>query len=301
MKLKLSKKKLTLGGFGILSGLVIIPAVAAACGNSGTTAPSTSNQAKITVTIPAVQSNTAKPGYLPEEYGANGMPGKESQVNNPEISWTAVAGAQSYALLVSDPDSIPVVGYAFIHWAVANIPGNMTKVAKDSSHNPAAPGTPNQNPGYRQAINGFAAFPRSASTNDSTATKPEQTGVYGFGSDNAPTNPDWNTPTASNTPGATNNENINKSNAAISMYFGPEAPNADHSYLVEVYALNEMLPLLPNNAPFFWSTAFDQMQDHIIGYGRTTFKYERWNKTPASTGPSTMATQSSAVTAKKPS
>jgi len=43
---------------------------------------------------------------------------------SPAVSWQAVPGARSYALIVEDPDSKPIT--PFVHWVAWNIPGDLT-------------------------------------------------------------------------------------------------------------------------------------------------------------------------------
>jgi len=43
---------------------------------------------------------------------------------SPELAWTRVEGAKSYALLMEDPDASPIT--PFVHWVVWNIPAGLT-------------------------------------------------------------------------------------------------------------------------------------------------------------------------------
>lgn len=46
-----------------------------------------------------------------------------------DLSWSnAPAGTQSFALVVDDPDAVPVVGYAWVHWVAYNIPPAVTSL-----------------------------------------------------------------------------------------------------------------------------------------------------------------------------
>ena len=45
---------------------------------------------------------------------------------SPEISWTPVEGAKSYALILEDPDAKKV--RPFVHWVAWNIPADLTAV-----------------------------------------------------------------------------------------------------------------------------------------------------------------------------
>jgi len=47
----------------------------------------------------------------------------------PSLAWSgAPAGTGSFALLVTDPDAMPVVGKEFVHWAVVDIPASATGI-----------------------------------------------------------------------------------------------------------------------------------------------------------------------------
>ncbi|HEY1447998.1 MAG TPA: YbhB/YbcL family Raf kinase inhibitor-like protein [Caulobacteraceae bacterium] len=46
----------------------------------------------------------------------------------PEVDWTAVAGAKSYAIVLDDPDAPG--GEPFVHWLVWNIPSSRTRLAE---------------------------------------------------------------------------------------------------------------------------------------------------------------------------
>lgn len=48
--------------------------------------------------------------------------------HSPPLSWTAVPGARSYALILRDPDA--PMG-TFTHWLVWNIPGDVTAMPQD--------------------------------------------------------------------------------------------------------------------------------------------------------------------------
>lgn len=45
---------------------------------------------------------------------------------SPHLSWTAVAGAKSYAIVMEDPDAKPVT--PFVHWLAWNIPAHVTSL-----------------------------------------------------------------------------------------------------------------------------------------------------------------------------
>jgi Raf kinase inhibitor-like YbhB/YbcL family protein len=45
---------------------------------------------------------------------------------SPQLSWTAVDGALSYAIIMEDPDAKPIT--PFVHWVAWNIPGTLTEL-----------------------------------------------------------------------------------------------------------------------------------------------------------------------------
>lgn len=77
----------------------------------------------------AVQSTTFAPGTaIPvraSEY-ADGV--------SPQLSWTAVPGAKSYALIVEDPDARPIT--PFVHWVAWNIPAATTALPEGLQEQP---------------------------------------------------------------------------------------------------------------------------------------------------------------------
>jgi Raf kinase inhibitor-like YbhB/YbcL family protein len=57
------------------------------------------------------------------------IPGKHSEYADavsPPLSWDAVPGAQSYALIMEDPDALPINPY--VHWVAWNIPASTTSL-----------------------------------------------------------------------------------------------------------------------------------------------------------------------------
>ncbi len=59
-------------------------------------------------------------GALPQRHSeyADGL--------SPQLSWTAVDGALSYAIIMEDPDAKPIT--PFVHWVAWNIPGTLTEL-----------------------------------------------------------------------------------------------------------------------------------------------------------------------------
>ncbi|CRF40428.1 YbhB/YbcL family Raf kinase inhibitor-like protein [Helicobacter ailurogastricus] len=68
-------------------------------------------------------------------------------------------------------------------------------------------------------------------------------------------------------------EQQEKSNIENSTYIGPMPPNADHHYLIQVYALD--VAHLDLKKPFFLGDLHDGMRGHILGMGRVEFKYPK--------------------------
>jgi Raf kinase inhibitor-like YbhB/YbcL family protein len=73
-------------------------------------------QGKLAVTSTAFKHN----GAMPMKYSeyADGI--------SPALSWTAVPNAQSYAIVMEDPDAKPQL--PFVHWVAWNIPANVTSL-----------------------------------------------------------------------------------------------------------------------------------------------------------------------------
>ncbi|WP_104749733.1 YbhB/YbcL family Raf kinase inhibitor-like protein [Helicobacter cynogastricus] len=68
-------------------------------------------------------------------------------------------------------------------------------------------------------------------------------------------------------------EEKHTSNLANSTYIGPMPPNADHHYLIQVYALD--IEHVNLKVPFFISDLHDAIRGHILGLGRVEFKYPK--------------------------
>jgi Raf kinase inhibitor-like YbhB/YbcL family protein len=75
-----------------------------------------SAQGKLAVTSTAFKHN----GAMPMKYSeyADGI--------SPALAWTAVPNAQSYAIVMEDPDAKPQL--PFVHWVAWNIPANVTSL-----------------------------------------------------------------------------------------------------------------------------------------------------------------------------
>lgn len=74
-------------------------------------------------------------GYFDDRFGARGKQFLKHKPNRSfELSWEGVpSAAQSLALLFIDHDAIPVCGFSWIHWTVANIDPKTTGLAENAS------------------------------------------------------------------------------------------------------------------------------------------------------------------------
>lgn len=77
--------------------------------------PETASDGKLSVQSPAFNANGAMMAKY-SEY-AEGV--------SPRLSWQAVAGAKSYAVIMEDPDA---PNKPFVHWLAWNIPANVTSL-----------------------------------------------------------------------------------------------------------------------------------------------------------------------------
>ncbi|KGQ18491.1 L-sorbosone dehydrogenase [Lysobacter dokdonensis DS-58] len=76
----------------------------------------TKTSGALKVTSPTIKPNAPIPKKHSEYY--DGV--------SPALSWTAAAGAKSYAIIMEDPDAKPIT--PFVHWVAWNIPGNVTQL-----------------------------------------------------------------------------------------------------------------------------------------------------------------------------
>lgn len=53
---------------------------------------------------------------------------------SPQLQWSISSDAvKGFALIMEDPDAVPIVGYPYVHWAVYNIPGSFRELAEGAS------------------------------------------------------------------------------------------------------------------------------------------------------------------------
>lgn len=81
-----------------------------------------------------VTSTAITDGYWENRFGKYGTDLSSSGKNVRSVPFTisdAPAGTVSYAVVLDDPDSIPVCGFTWIHWTLCNL--TQTQVAEDAS------------------------------------------------------------------------------------------------------------------------------------------------------------------------
>lgn len=78
-------------------------------------------------------------GFLPEKYAKY----SDTKINgNAVVSFPITVedvpeGAKTFAIAFVDFDSIPVCGFAWIHWTAANIPADVSEIPEDASRSGA--------------------------------------------------------------------------------------------------------------------------------------------------------------------
>lgn len=82
-------------------------------------------------------------GLLPDKYGKYAT-GAEIKNGKPIISFPVdfsdiPDGTQSIAFTFTDPDSIPVCGFEWIHWTMANIPATTLSLPENFSQSASGP------------------------------------------------------------------------------------------------------------------------------------------------------------------
>jgi Raf kinase inhibitor-like YbhB/YbcL family protein len=104
----------------IATALLIVGLPAQAAGLVSTQRPETQTAGKLSVTSSAFKDGAA----IPVKYSAFGAS------VSPQLSWSLVPAAKSYAVLVDDPDGPSPQPVS--HWAAWNIPANTTMLAEGS-------------------------------------------------------------------------------------------------------------------------------------------------------------------------
>ncbi|MCE3267767.1 MAG: YbhB YbcL family protein [Burkholderiales bacterium] len=84
-----------------------------------------------------IQSKNINNGYLDDQFGKYGTQViKDTQVINRsfEVSWSEIpANTKSLALIFVDHDAIPVCGFSWVHWTVANIDPKLQHLPENAS------------------------------------------------------------------------------------------------------------------------------------------------------------------------
>lgn len=80
--------------------------------------------------------------YLPDKYGKHADT-KDKENETPIISFpfeinNIPKGCKSLAITLVDYDSIPVSGFAFIHWLACNLPADLKEIPENLSREPIA-------------------------------------------------------------------------------------------------------------------------------------------------------------------
>ena len=130
---------------------------------------------------------------------------------------------------LSDPDSIPVCGFEWIHWAVANVPVDALMFDFNDSH----------------ALQIPADFSRSLPSMIPEAVQGRTSAASKF---------------------------VGSTNPAVTMrYNGPQPPDKDHDYLLQVWATREELPGL--NQGFWLNEMLHGLRktDSLVDQGATFF------------------------------
>ena len=78
-------------------------------------------------------SSPFKDNVLPDTYakGASVQVRGNAVISFPFMIEDAPKGTKTFAWTFVDYDSIPVCGFAYIHWVVANVPSDMTTISED--------------------------------------------------------------------------------------------------------------------------------------------------------------------------
>lgn len=80
-------------------------------------------------------SSPFKDNVLPDTYakGASVQVRGNAVISFPFMIEDAPKGTKTFAWTFVDYDSIPVCGFTYIHWVVANVPSDMTTISEDFS------------------------------------------------------------------------------------------------------------------------------------------------------------------------
>lgn len=125
---------------------------------------------EITVSLPN--------NLLPDKYGKYAAP-DDIKNGKPVISFPIKlsdipADAKTIAFTFTDPDSIPVCGFEWIHWTAANIPSSQTELPENFSHTATAPIVQGKNSSASPLLDG----PKDVATGYNGPYPPDQTHDY---------------------------------------------------------------------------------------------------------------------------
>ncbi|QZX49487.1 YbhB/YbcL family Raf kinase inhibitor-like protein [Mycoplasma sp. E35C] len=200
-------------------------------------------------------------GYLVAHGGAS-----ENRNNTPfssfslDLEWEPIPGAKSYAVLIEDYDSTPVIGFAFVHWVALNI--KKTKIEANQSYL-------DHTKWYATKIGRYADDILWQGHNSSVART--------FVANNK----------SSKKLGGILPEMFTANTYEESlMYFGCYPPNADHIYTLTVYGLDveaKELSYYKNhrtqkhslNKPYYVGDFMQAIHDHIVDKHTLHFKYAK--------------------------
>jgi len=115
---------------------------------------------------------------LPDKYGKY-APSDDIKNGKPIISFpiklsNIPADAKTIALIFTDPDSIPVCGFEWIHWVAANIPSTQVELPENFSQTAVAPIVQGKNSSASPLVDG----PKDVATGYNGPYPPDQTHDY---------------------------------------------------------------------------------------------------------------------------
>ena len=96
-------------------------------------------------------------GFLPDRFGKHAAPA-DTHAGYPKRSFPititeAPAGTKSFAVWLIDYDAVPVSGFPWIHWNIANLPGDTTEIPEDVERTQAMPMTRGRNANAGHFVN----------------------------------------------------------------------------------------------------------------------------------------------------
>lgn len=115
---------------------------------------------------------------LPDKYGKHAA-GEDIKNGKPIISFPIKlsdipANAKTIALTFTDPDSIPVCGFEWIHWTAANIPSSQVEIPENFSQTATLPVVQGKNSSASPLVDG----PKDVADGYNGPYPPDQTHDY---------------------------------------------------------------------------------------------------------------------------